>query len=177
MVNMIPEIPSRSAQKREDEARQKLALRLVGLTEPELARLQLSPELADAVRFAASRPQRGARRREMLHVSAILRREDTERISQSLEEAAVSEQSPDPGGPGADRSTAPVREPVFAARVLRWKDALLRNDESVLEEILGADASADLSRLRQLARNARKRPNDRSDLRLAECLAEIDAEP
>jgi len=172
---MIPENPSRSARKREDDARQSLAVRLVSLSDPELVRLQLENELAEAIRFAASRPKHGSRRREILHVGALLRLENIEEIEQRLAEA-VSNKRGSTKPESSDGSIPEETLVVGSPQVLRWKDALLNEDDAILEEILSSCPTVDLSRLRQLARNMRKKPGPRTEGRLMTYLDELEAE-
>ena len=161
---VIPEKPSRSALKREDDARHRLAQRLVELPKTALARLELDDELLEAIRFAASRTQKGARRREVLHVSALLRQIDSSVIQERLD----------------DRPTRPTESapaPSVPTRVQEWLDGLVGERESdVLDEILTLVPEADLPRLRQLARNARKKPTPKFLQRLRQALIEIEGD-
>jgi ribosomal 50S subunit-associated protein YjgA (DUF615 family) len=83
-----PERPSRSSRKRAAEALQKLGERLTTLRESELAALQLSDELLDAIRDARRLGHTPAQARARQYIGRLMRQIDTAPIERALAERA-----------------------------------------------------------------------------------------
>ena len=132
--------PSRSQLKRESLALQDLAERLSGLPPEEIRVLDLPAEIIEALLEAEAMKKRSGFRRHIRYIGGLLRRIDASHISEALER----------------REDMNRRRTAFFQQAEQWRDRLLGEDESVLAEILGAFPAADVQRLRQLARNARR---------------------
>jgi ribosome-associated protein len=77
--------PSKSARKREHQARQKLGEELITLRDAELESLELDEDLLEAVMEARSIKARGALRRQKQYIGKIMRHIDPEPIRAALE--------------------------------------------------------------------------------------------
>ena len=151
---MNPEEKSRSQRKREVEALQKLGVRLAELTPEQLRHIDIRPDLRAAVEQLRAITTRGARRRQMQYIGALMRALDTTDIQDAL--GAI------------DRGHA--REVEWERRIERWRDRLVEGDEAVLEEIVARHPEVDRQRLRQLARNAHHAPEGPERTRAARVL-------
>lgn len=141
-----PQPISKSQRKRDALALRKLGRTLVGLAEAELQKLPLPEPLAQAVR-AARALSRSALQRQLKYIGRLLREMDAEPIGQALEQVLH----------GTGQADAEFH------RLERWRDRLIAEGDSALEEFLTRFPTADRSHLRQLVRNARKeRAQDRS---------------
>ncbi|HXH03280.1 MAG TPA: ribosome biogenesis factor YjgA [Candidatus Competibacteraceae bacterium] len=132
--------PSRGQLKREAEALQALGERLVALKDSELTRLPLPEELAEAVHAARTITSFGARRRQLQYIGKLMRRIDAEPIRAAL--AAL------------EASSAAAKRRLH--RLEQLTAALLEDEARTLEALLAEHPAADVQRIRQLARNARK---------------------
>lgn len=134
-----PEKPSKSQKKREMTALQELGAELVALGRDQLARIELSEDLRDAVRDAQRFTQHEAHRRQLQYIGRLMRDLDPAPIRAALDEI----------------------KGVSAAATARLHNlerlrARLMEDESALGDIARAHPGADLQHLRQLRRNALK---------------------
>jgi ribosome-associated protein len=82
--------PSRSERKRRAEALQKLGVRLTGLRPAQLQRLQLPPDLLEAVFEAQRLRSRPAIARQRQFIGRLMRALDPEPIERALTESARS---------------------------------------------------------------------------------------
>lgn len=138
MVDDSGRIPSKSQQKREHHAFQKLAEALAGLSAGELDQIPLSGELRDAVE-GASGLKRGALQRQVRYIAKRLAVEDAKAVGDALERLRH----------GSREDTARHH------RIERWRDRLLEEGQEALSEFLDAYPRTDRQQLRQLIRNAR----------------------
>ena len=137
------EIKSKSQIKREMQALQKLGERLVNLPVEQMHRLELPPELHDAVLFAKTIKSRTARRREIKHIGVLLREIDVDPIVADLDDTARMHR----------RATEAFHQ------IEIWRDRLLEGDNTLLEDIIRRFPDVDRQRLTQLIRNARTEKN------------------
>ena len=134
----IPEAPSRSQNKREAEALQKLGEELTALPHPQLAQLPLPERLREAIEVARHLTSRGALRRQRQYIGRLMRDLDPEPIRAKLDELR-----------GADRvSRARFRDAE------RWRERLLADGDTALTEFLARFPQADRQHLRRLLREA-----------------------
>jgi ribosome-associated protein len=84
-IIMTEDYKSRTQKKKEDRALQTLGEQLVGLSSQQLDRIGLPNQLLEAVRFAATIRQHGAKRRQMQHIGALMRHIDPAPIRKALE--------------------------------------------------------------------------------------------
>ncbi len=130
---------SKSQIKREREALKELGQELSNLP---IKQLQLIP-LDDNTRTAIidiQKMKKGAMKRQLQHISGLLRDEDETAIRLAL-----------------DKISLPHRQQVKAHHQLEeWRDALVAGDDSIIAELTNHFNDLDRQYLMQLARNARK---------------------
>ena len=130
---------SKSQIKRELLALQALGRELLGLSGKQLEQVPVSDALREAV-LAARQMKKGALKRQVQYVGALMRSEDAEAIRQAL--AALRQ---------------PHREAVQAFHEIEgWRDALLAGDTDLLEELCRRFPDLDRQHVSQLLRNAGK---------------------
>jgi ribosome-associated protein len=134
-----PEAVSKTRRKREMHARQDLGEELVGLTEAQLAQLELPEKLLDAVLLAKRIHKFGALRRQLQYVGRLMRDIDSSAIAAQLE-----------GWKGKSRE-ATARLHVLE----RWRDRLIDSD-TAMADLAAAYPRCDIQHLRALVRNARR---------------------
>jgi ribosome-associated protein len=134
---MSDDRPSKTQRKREMHDLQSLGTELVGLSEQQLASIELPERLLDAVMEAKHMTKFEAKRRQMQYIGKIMRDVDPEPIRERLAAwKAVSTES-----------TARLHA------IERWRKRLLE-DENAMTELVREYPSADAARLRTLIRNA-----------------------
>lgn len=138
-----PRPPSRSQKKRDSHAQQALGAKLAELPDSALARLDLAPRLAEAIRDYKALTKHEAKRRQLQFIGALMRETDSDPLARAVQDMEAG-----------DRAGAREFHAVEA-----WRDALVAGDESELEDMAALapeEERAELrSRIRQLARNAR----------------------
>jgi ribosome-associated protein len=82
---MDTEYKSRTQKKKEDKALQRMAEDLVALQPGLLETMGLSDALLEDITFAKSIKSRGARRRQIKHIGALLRQYDPQPIKTALD--------------------------------------------------------------------------------------------
>lgn len=130
--------PSKSQRKREATALRDLGAKLVDLKPAQLEKLPLPVELREAILFAQSRNQRGARKRQMQYIGKLMRQIDPEPLRAALE---ILE----------SRHSAAKRRLHHLEGLC---EALVGGDEASLAEFLADHPEADRQHLHQLMRNA-----------------------
>lgn len=134
----ISEPASRSQTKREAEALQKLGEELMGLSDRQLMQLSLPDRLREAIGLAQRLTSRGALRRQRQYIGRLMRDLDPEPVRAKLEELR-----------GADRvSRARFQETE------RWRERLLADGDSAVNEFLARFPQADRQYLQRLLREA-----------------------
>jgi ribosome-associated protein len=133
-----PEPVSKTRRKREMHARQDLGEELVGLTETQLAQLELPEKLLDAVLLAKRIQKFRALRRQLQYVGRLMRDVDSVAIAAQLE-----------AWKGKSRE---VTARLHALE--RWRDRLIASD-TAMAELAAAYPGCDVQHLRALVRNAR----------------------
>jgi ribosome-associated protein len=131
---------SRTQKKLEDRALQALGEQLVALSPEQLRNMAMEEELLKAVMLARRTKKRGAKRRQMQFIGALMRQIDLEPIRNALENIKLGD----------------LRKARAFKKIERWRDAINEGDEQIVEEILSGYPDAERQRLTQLARNARK---------------------
>ncbi len=136
----MDEEKSRTRKKNEDRQLQRLGEALVALSPELLDRMEMDDELRDAVRFARGTKRRGARRRQLQYIGALMRRIDPTPIQRDLELLAQGD-----------------REKALAfQQIENWRNRLAAGEMDLVEEILVHCPDIERQRLTQLARNAQK---------------------
>ena len=131
---------SKSERKREVTALQDLGERLLELSQEQLNNIRISQELQDALILAKTLKSRGARRRQMQYIGVLMRRIDAEPIRLMIHEI-------DKGQKHKAREFQQLET---------MRNSLIDGDDTVFEEIIRRFPDADILRLRQLVRGARK---------------------
>lgn len=139
-MESVPERKSKSRVKREMTALQSLGERLVDLTPAQIGKIEMPPDLREAVLFARTLKRGEARRRHLQYIGTLMREADPEPIQQALDDIA-----------NGRRSDARAFQ-----KLEQWRDKLIDGDDELAEEILSQLPDGDRQRLRQLTLNARK---------------------
>lgn len=134
----IPDSPSRSQEKREAEALQKLGEQLISLPKNQLDTLPLPESLRDAVEQARRITSRGALKRQRQYVGRLMRDIDPLPLRAKLEELHRADR--------AAKARFQQNE--------RWRDRLIAEGDAALAEFLAQHAQADRQHLRRLMRDA-----------------------
>lgn len=130
--------PSKSQLKRESDALQKLGEELLSLKSSELDSMVLPDELDEAVRTARKIQSRGGLKRQRQFIGKIMRQIDSASIEQQL--ANIKHRH--------DTNTTAFR------KVEQWRDRLLNNDKTALDEIINSHPDIDRQHVNQLIRHA-----------------------
>ena len=134
-----PERPSKSQRKRDMQALQDMGAELVELSPERLARIDMPDALRGAIREAQRLTRHEARRRQLQYIGRLMRDADPAPIHEALD---------------AVKGVSAI-ENARQHRLEKLRERLLE-DEAVLTEIGAAHPGADITRLRQLRRNALK---------------------
>jgi ribosome-associated protein len=157
-----PRGPSKSQLKREKQALQALAERLVSLPRPELERLRLSEATWAAIDETPRIRDPRARGRHWKRIANLLEREDMHAVHALLDHAAARQ-----------------REDAARHHYLeRWRERLIAEGDEALGEFLVAHPDIDRSRLRALVRAAqrdRDRGRPEAQRKLFQYLREVSA--
>ncbi|SFN15207.1 ribosome biogenesis factor YjgA [Dokdonella immobilis] len=133
--------PSRSQLRREAMAIFKMAETLATLSDAQLVRIPLEPALIDEVRRTRAIPQPIARKRQTQYLAKLLRRLEDEEI------AAVRTVL------DSDRQQS-NRETAALHQLEAWRDRLIAEGDSALDELLLLHPAADRQHIRNLIRQA-----------------------
>jgi ribosome-associated protein len=131
---------SRTQKKNETRALQKLGEQLVALPSEQLAGLDISDALRNAVIEAAKIKSHGARRRQLQYIGTLMRDIDPEPIRNALDNIRHGDH----------------QKLLFFKKIEKWRDELKEGNSVPIEEILNTCPDAERQRLTQLARNAHK---------------------
>lgn len=135
----LPEPPSKTRRKKEMHELQSLGERLVELSAEQLDRLPVPEDLLEAVRDWQRFTRHEAKRRQMQFIGRLMRDIDPAPIRDAL---AVLEGTS-------------VQHKAWHKSVERWRDRLLAEPDAFFE-LARECPGADLTHLRQLARNAER---------------------
>ena len=131
---------SKSQVKREMHELLALGAELVKLPNEQLAKIELSETLYDAVIEGKRITQHGAHKRHLQFIGKIMRNVDAEYIREQIDTLE-----------GHSKQAAAALH-----HIERWRDDLLAEGDGALERLLTEFPSADRQYLRQLVRNAKK---------------------
>jgi ribosome-associated protein len=145
---------SKSELKREMTSLQELGKRLVDLPDKQLSNIQMPEELQGAVSLAKSLKSHSALRRQMQYIGALMRRIDIGPVRQAVLEIDEGHKSK-------------IRE-FHHLELLR--DSLIEEDDSAIEKVISRFHDADIQRLRQLIRGARKEKKENKPPKLSRSL-------
>lgn len=134
------ELLSKTELKRQMHALQDLGLRLTKLNKDQLAKLDLSDRLHLAIEEFHRIKSNGAQKRHLQYVGKIIRTEDSDKIEHDL---------------GLYEAGQQAHTQTFH-KLERWRDRLINEGNSALQEYIQEHNNADVQHLRQLVRNAQK---------------------
>lgn len=136
----LPERPSKTQRKNEALAITDLGRQLVELSNAQLAKIPLPPELAELVRESRQVTAHIARKRQLQFLGKQLRRVDTDEIQAAVERVLT---------PGR-------QEAARAKQAEHWRERLLGEGDQALSELLQQYPRADRQQLRQLLRQCQQ---------------------
>tara|TARA_B100001059_G_scaffold236234_1_gene285661 strand:+ start:7221 stop:7823 length:603 start_codon:yes stop_codon:yes gene_type:complete len=143
--NEFADVPSKSERKRQVEALQKMGTELVDLTDAQLKSIPLDDELRDAVLLARKiKNKHEGYRRQLQFIGKLMRQRDVTPIEQAMERLNAFHQQT-------------VNQ--FHA-VEQQRDLLLSGDEEALTDFFNRYPDADIQRIRQWLRQAKKQAED-----------------
>lgn len=132
--------PSKSQIKRECEALQDVGEELITLKPSELNELDLPEVLYNAIKEAHRIRQRGALKRHRQYIGKLMRDLDGENIAQQLNKL---------------KHKHDLNNALFK-RLENWREQILEQGETAINDFIGTYPDADRQHLRQLYRNALK---------------------
>ena len=131
---------SKSQRKREAHELLDLAKKLISMPEARLKGLPLDAELRDEVDFARSIRPHGARKRQLMTVGKLLRKQDTSPLLDAVN--------------NIDQKNRQVNARFH--HIEAWRDQLIEGGDQQLSEFLEHKPDTNVQTLRQLIRNAKK---------------------
>lgn len=139
--------PSKSAQKREAQAKHDLGKKLVDYPKAVLKKLTLDDGLRTAIADAQAIGAHGARRRQLQLIAKLLRTADLTALEEEIARLEM-------GLP----ISAPSDKPEKVDPAQPWIDKLAERGDAVIAEMLDEGLAVDRQQLRQLLRNYSKSP-------------------
>jgi len=143
-IEKIMEDKSKSEKKRDMTALQELGKRLLELSREQVQKIEMPQELQAALLLARTLKSHSALRRQMQYIGVLMRRIDVEPIRQELNEI----------GKGQKRKAREFQQLEL------MRDNLVEGDDAVFDEIIDRFPDADIQKLRQIVRAARKEKKD-----------------
>lgn len=144
----LPDITSKSSQKKEMQKLRDVGARLLSLPPSKLAQLPLPDELRELIAAARSITSHGAKKRHMQYVGKKIREMDVEVIEVAL--SRIDE--------------IDTQNDLVFHQSERWRDKLIDEGDSSLQEFIKSYSGANVQELRQLIRNAQKDKNKGQDM-------------
>ncbi len=141
--NPDEELPSKTALKREAHRMQELGRRISELNSEQFETLDLSPQLAQAVRDYQRFSSHGAKKRQLQFLGKLLRKTDV-----SVIEAHI-----------ADIEGQSAQSRYEFSQLEKWREALLDNPSSITE-FIATYPQVDRQQLRQLVKKVQGTKND-----------------
>lgn len=132
--------PSKSQIKREMIALQKLGEMLVELTPSELDKLELDPTLSEAIATARGLKNHEAKRRQLQYIGKLMRNIDAKPIEEAINKIQNQHHQ-------FDKQFHQIEE---------WRDKLIAEGDTQLQEFITQYPDADRQQLRQLIRQAQQ---------------------
>lgn len=131
---------SKTEVKRQMHALQELGARLTKLNSDQLDKLNLDERLRSAIDEFHRIKSNGAQKRHLQFIGKIMRTENVEEIEHGI---------------GLFEAGHQAHTQAFH-KLERWRDRLINEGNSALQEYISENPSADVQHLRQLIRNAQK---------------------
>jgi ribosome-associated protein len=139
---------SKTAIKNEMAALQDIGKKLTELNADQIKQIPMTDELAKAIEESKRIHQREATRRHLQYIGKLMRRQDIEAIQHQLDLF--------------DTSSRVYAQALHKLEKLR--EQLIEGDQSVLTDYLEETPGVDVTRLRQLIRNAQKEKKQEKNL-------------
>jgi ribosome-associated protein len=131
---------SKTERKKQALSAQELGEKLVKLSKEQLAKIELPEDVRNAVALAKTIKKHGGRKRQMQYIGALMRRCDTAPIQEAIRNIEEGD-----------------REQVeLLKQVERWRDELLRGNDTLLGELLSKLPNAEQKQLTDLVAKARE---------------------
>ncbi len=144
MTDLTPEInseePSKSQLKRESHALQAMGKELVEMPEGKLQKFDLPEQLRDAIYEARRLKSREAKRRHLQYIGKLMRTSDIDNIEHTLEKM--------------NHQSLTYRQ--HFSQLENWRDKLINNGTTAIEEFINLYPSANRQQLRNLQRQANR---------------------
>lgn len=131
---------SKSQVKREMLALQELGEKLVELPLDRVMKLNILPELKEAVVELKKMTAKEAKRRQIQYIGALMRNADPEPIKEAI----------------ADVEAGSYQSAKIFKKAESWRDRLCAGDDALEAEIIASFPEMDVPQFRQLVRNAKK---------------------
>jgi ribosome-associated protein len=135
---------SKSEKKREMTALQELGNRLLELSPAQVQNIEMPQEVRDSLLLARTLKSHSALRRQMQYIGVLMRRIDTEPIREELNVIDKGQK----------------RKAREFQQLELMRDKLVEGDDTVFDEIINRFPDADIQKLRQIARSARREKKD-----------------
>jgi ribosome-associated protein len=131
---------SKTRKKHEANALQALGTELTQLSEEQLHRIPLPQNLLDAILAAQKIHHRGGRKRQLQYIGKLMRDIDPQPVKQAIQHMQLQHK----------------RDITQFHQLETWRDQLLQNSSTVMDELLTRFPDLDVQHVRQLVRNAHK---------------------
>ena len=136
--NQQPDLLSKTQRKKDMLALQKLGKTLVDLSDSQLAKIPLPPELLDLIHVARTLKTHESIRRHMQCIGKRMRHVDAEAIEKALENLQL----------GTQRQTDQFH------KTEEWRDRLITEGDAALQKLMALYPEIDRQQVRQLIRKA-----------------------
>jgi ribosome-associated protein len=136
----LPERDSKSLRKKQMLTLQKIGETLVDLPAPQLAQIPLESPLAEAINEARAMTSHEGKRRQLQYIGKLMRNVDVQPITDALNQVQLKNHY------GKARFH----------QMERWRDQLISEGDTALQDFLQRFPGTDTQQLRQLVRNAQK---------------------
>jgi ribosome-associated protein len=132
------DVPSKSQLKRESQQLLDLGAQLVGMPNNQLQKFDLDESLRTAIYEAKRLKNHDAKRRQIRYIGKLMRNLDLTGIEQALEKL----------------NHQPQTYRQHFAKLEQWRDRLIHEGDSAIEELISLYPNADRQQLRSLQRQA-----------------------
>ena len=133
-------LPSRTELKRQIDAIKKYAIAIIDMSEGQSAKLDMFPELLEAVQTARRLRHGGAKKRQLLYVTRLL---NSEQGAPTLELCK-------------EQQNLAQGENAYFKKLERLRDELLSGSDADINTLIEQIPNVDRSHIRQLVRSSRK---------------------
>lgn len=153
----IDDLPSRSQLKRDSQELRDMGEQLVLMANSHLEKINMDSSLLAAIKEARRLKNLDARRRQIQYIGKLMRNMDLTEIRYSIEKLNHQSQT--------------FRQ--HFAQLEQWRDRMIDEGNSAIEEFLMAYPNADRQQIRNLLRQAGREKTDSAKTKLFKYLKEI----